>query len=187
MWPFNRKQDLIDEALQKHLDKDFLVVAAWNDAPPRKDLEDFEQIIGFRLPEDFRNFSCSKLGGLYVEAKETVWPRPKKYEAGPFWSFLYGFFVYSFSSKAPEWMSIQRQTEQFRSASNTTYVPCLKISMDADIFCLDGQGMLRRWEHETGEAPLQNKTFSQLVVQEIVELRKRKDQKVAESKNKQVQ
>jgi len=182
MWPFKKTQDSFDEALKANLDKDLSVFAAGDDAPKLKDIETFEQWVGFRLPEDFRNYSCSKLGGIYIDVKENVWPRPKKFEVAPFWSFLYGFFVHSFSSKCPEWMNIRLQTERFRAETHTSYVPCLKVIMDPNIYCFDERGTVRRWDHETGRAEPLDKTFTGVFEHELQELKKRKEQKLTESK-----
>ena len=182
MWPFTKPRDPFDEALKANLDKDFSVFAARDDAPKLKDIEAFEQWSGFRLPDDFRNYSCSKLGGIYVEVKDSVWPRAKKFEVGPFWTFLYGFFVYSFSPECPPWMNIRLETEKFRAGSKTLYVPCLKVMGDPDIYCFDERGLVRRWNHETGEAVPEDKTFTQVFEHEFSELKKRKVRKLAETK-----
>jgi hypothetical protein len=182
MWPFKKTRNSFNEALTANVDKDFSVFAAGDDAPTLKDIEAFEKWAGFRLPDDFRNYSCSKLGGIYVDVKESVWPRPKKFEVGPFWSFLYGFFVYGFSPNCPEWMNIRLQTEQFRAESQTRCVPFLKVTMDPDIYCFDEKGMARRWNHETREALSVDKTFTQIFEEEFAELKKRKERKLAESK-----
>ncbi|HXS67379.1 MAG TPA: SMI1/KNR4 family protein [Candidatus Polarisedimenticolia bacterium] len=182
MWPFKKPRDPFDEARTANIDKDFSVFAAGEDAPTLKDIEAFEKWAGFRLPDDFRKYSCSKLGGIYVEVKESVWPRLKKFEVAPFWSALYGFFVYAFSPNCPEWMNIRLQTEQFRAESQTNYMPFLKVMMDADIYCFDENGVARRWNHETLEALPVGKTFTQIFEEEFAELKKRKERKLAELK-----
>jgi hypothetical protein len=182
MWPFTKKPDAFAEALRAYIDKDFDVFTAGADAPNPKEIQDFETATGVRLPQDFRDYSTSRLGGAYVQAKEAVWPRPTEHQIAPFWSFLYGIFVFGFSRAIPESMDIRVQTELFRRESGTLYVPCLKRLMDPDIYCFDNEGILRRWDHETQEAAPQDLTFTQLFAQELAELRKRKDRKLAENK-----
>jgi hypothetical protein len=178
MWPFRKKSDAFQRAIDTHIDDDFAIFAAGEDAPNHADIEIFERSIGFRLPEDFRRYSCSPGGGVFVDAKPAIWPRTQT--AGAFWTFLTGLFVYGFSSNIPERMSIILQTETFRRESQTDYVPCLKILMDPDIYCFDRDGKLRRWHHETGDAPLQAKTFTEVFVAEIAELRRSKDRMVSQ-------
>jgi len=170
--------------LSKHIDKDFKIFPAGNDAPKEQTFSEFEDQIGFPLPDDFRMFSCSWLGGVYIEVKEEVWPRHKEYAVGPYWSFLYGMFVYALSPKAPDWMSIEGKIPWFREHTGTNYVPFLKLIGVADIYCFDEAGDVRRWDHETGEAPLQNKTFFEVFSYEVAELKGRKEQKKALLKSK---
>jgi len=56
----------------------------------------------------------------------------------------------------------------------------LKIVGNADVFCFDRDGKLRRWDHETGEAAVQERNFTELFAFEVAELRKLKDRKIAE-------
>jgi hypothetical protein len=178
-WPFRQNVDPFDQVLKLQNDEDFSLFACGADAPSESDIQAFESAIGVKLPDDFRRFSKSKLGGIYIEVKETIWPRAKALHVGPFWSFLYGMFVHGFGKDIPEWMDIRLATQQFRSESGTNYVPCLKIVGNADVFCFDSAGRLRQWDHETGEAELQNCTFTELFAKQVTELRKRKDQKKA--------
>ena len=78
----------------RHYDaKSFYVVACQGNEPSEADLAAFEASVGFRLPTEFRQFTMSPLGGLYIEVREELWPRPKGYDVGPFWSFLFGLKV----------------------------------------------------------------------------------------------
>jgi len=63
--------------------------------PSEKDIKSFEKRIGYSLPNDFKDFSMTWLGGLYVAAKEEIWPRAKAYDVAPFWTFLYGGYMSS--------------------------------------------------------------------------------------------
>lgn len=45
--------------------------------------------------------------GLYIEATEEIWPRPKQYDAGPFWSFLYGIRTFTPSMESEDWMRLE--------------------------------------------------------------------------------
>jgi len=165
--------------LNTHLDWDFMVFPAGNDAPSELVFKEFENQIGFQLPDEFRLFSCSNLGGIYVEVKESVWPRHKEYDVGPYWSFLYGMFVYSLSSASPEWMDLKAKTPWFREHTGTNYVPFLKLIGVADIYCFDELGKVRQWDHETGKSPEVGKSFFEVFSYEVAELKKRKEMKKA--------
>ncbi len=178
MWPFNSKSDF-DAVLRKNLDGDFSVFACGKGAPPESTIRDFEKEIGFSLPDDFREFSKSPLGGVYIEVKEGIWPRPKPYAVGPFWSFLYAMFTFAFGRDIPEWMDIRAQTREFRRDTRTALVPFLKIMGDADVYCFDERGTVRRWDHETGDAPALQMTFSEVFAFEVGELKERKERKKA--------
>ena len=71
----------------------YQVVACLGNEPNEADVAAFEAEVGFRLPDEFREFTMSGLGGLYMEVREQFWPRPKLYDVGPFWSFLFGLKV----------------------------------------------------------------------------------------------
>ena len=179
MGPSKRKSEY-DLILQKYIDADFSLFACGKDAPTESVIREFEHEIAFPLPQDFRAFSQSPLGGIYIDVKEHIWPRAKPYAVGPFWSFLYGIFVFGFGRAIPEWMDIRVHTREFRQNTKTTLVPFLKVLGDADVYCFDEQGAVRRWDHAIGEAPLVQKTFPQVFAHEVEQLRSRKDRKKAE-------
>jgi hypothetical protein len=180
MWPWRKNK--FEEIMRKHIDKDFSVFAAGENAPSKSVINDFEKSIGYSLPNDFKEFSTTKLGGVYIEVKEELWPRPKEFAIGPFWSFLYGLMVYGFGTEIPEMMDIRIQTKQFNEGKNGKYAPFLKIIGNADEYCFDENQLIRRWDHETGEMPVVEKTFTEVLSFEVEELRKRKDRKLAERK-----
>ena len=72
----------------------YQVVACKGNEPSEQDIKDFEQQYHRKLPDDFREFMMSQLGGLYMEVREEVWPRAKQFDIGPFWSFCRGIIVY---------------------------------------------------------------------------------------------
>lgn len=179
MWPFKRKSEY-DAILRKYIDGDFSLFACGKDAPTEIAIRDFELEVGFSLPDDFRAFAKSPLGGIYIDVKEEVWPRAKHYAAGPFWSFLYGMFIFGFGKDITDWMDIRVHTREFRRNTQTALVPFLKVLGDADLYCFDEQGAVRRWDHETGNAPSTQKAFPEVLAHEVEGLRKRKDRKKAE-------
>ena len=57
----------------RHYDQQsFLVVACQGNEPTEDDVAAFEGRAGFPLPDDFRTFMMSPLGGLYMEVWEEL-------------------------------------------------------------------------------------------------------------------
>jgi hypothetical protein len=111
---FFLRKDPIKQALDANLDGDFSVFACGANAPREDVIRSFEARLGYSLPKDFRKFSMSPYGGIYIEVKEAIWPKTKPYEVGQFWSFLRGMMTYGFASDTPEWMRWLRFEEIYR-------------------------------------------------------------------------
>jgi len=171
--PFDFKKMLL-----KYIDDDFSLFACGEDAPRREVLNKFEERYKIKLPNDFKDYSVSPLGGLSIEVKEHIWPRPKQLEVGPFWSFLYGLEVFGFATDIPEWMDITIQTDTFTTQTNKDYVPFMKIIGDADVYCFNKKGIIYRWDHELDVFNKVNKSFIELLEYETAELRSRKNKKI---------
>jgi hypothetical protein len=165
--------------LQRHLEQEqYQLIACGANAPTVEEIDSFALQVGARLPFEFVDFSVSRIGGLYVAVKEELWPRPKPYDVGPFWSMLYGMYVYGFAAGIPDFMNIRIQTAAFRQQSGTNLVPCIKIIGDANLYGFDPEGTLFQWDHETGESVPVKKTFLETLEFEIAELAKRKVKKL---------
>lgn len=159
--------------------RSFQVVACMGNEPSEQDVVAFEQCIGFRLPAEFREFTMSPLGGLYMEVREHLWPRAKEFDVGPFWSFCFGLKVFGIAKDIPEWLDIRVQYEEFKKEGLGELVPFLQIEGDADRYCFVQSGEIVTWKHEEAEdrSPL-NVGFSDLLLAEIDELEIRKNRKV---------
>jgi hypothetical protein len=157
----------------------FYVVACQGNEPREADVAAFEADVGFRLPGEFREFTMSPLGGLYMEVREELWPRPKLYDVGPFWSFLYALKVFGIAEGIPEWLDIREQYKEFKAEGFADLVPFLQLVGDADKYCFDSAGRIIRWSHEEPEnrepEPI---AFSDLLMREIHELEERKDRRI---------
>jgi len=176
---FFRKKYDYSGMLKKHLDQDFTLTACGKDAPGKKVIKAFEKEFKMCLPEEFKAFSTSPLGGIYIDVKESIWPRPKELEVAPFWSFLYAVIVYGFAKDIPDWMNIRREAEEFNKDVNPDYFPFLKIIGDADVYCFDRTGLIYRWDHELDEFNKIEMGFNELLEFEVSELKERKEQKKA--------
>ena len=155
------------------------VVACKGNEPSEADVAAFEADVGFRLPEEFREFTMSGLGGLYMEVREEFWPRPKLLEVGPFWSFLYGLKVFGIAHGIPEWLDIRVQYREFKAEGFPDLVPFLQLVGDADKCCFDAGGRIVRWSHDEPESrEIEDMSFGDLLMHEIRQLEERRDRKI---------
>lgn len=77
-----------------HDKQTYQVIACMGNEPSEQGIKAFEKEYNTNLPADFREFTMSPLGGLYMEVREDIWPEAKLYDVGPFWSFCRGIIVY---------------------------------------------------------------------------------------------
>lgn len=167
--------------------KAFTVVACRGHEPSEQDVAAFEAGVGFRLPDEFREFTMSSLGGLYVEVKEALWPRPKEYEVGPFWTLQYAVRVYGLADTIPDWLDIRVRFERLKAVGCPGLVPFLQLECDADMYCFNSAGRIVRWKHEDVEAPDPiDMTFSRLLLSELRELEKRMADRVRLDRGEEV-
>ncbi len=164
----------------RHYDREtYEVFACQGNEPTDDDIVDFEREVGYRLPDDFREFTKSSLGGLYMAVREELWPRPKPYAVGPFWSFLYGLNVFGIATDIPDWLDIRVRWRQFRDQAWADLIPFLQRIGDADAYCFNTDGQIVEWSHdEPDERRVVDMTFPDLLLQEIHELDERKNRKI---------
>lgn len=157
----------------------YYAVACRGHEPSENDIAAFEASVGFRLPEEYREFTMSSLGGLYLEVREELWRRAKEFDVGPFWSFLYGIKVFGIAEDIPDWLDLRVKYREFCESGVNGLVPFLQLVGDADCFCFDSAGAIIRWSHaEPEERRTLAITFSELLMREIEELEIRKQCKV---------
>ncbi len=159
----------------------FNVVACQGQEPSEADVAAFERTVGFRLPDDFRTFTKSPLGGLYVEVKEQLWPRPTEHDAdGPLWSFLYGLKVFGIAAQMPPWLDLRTQYDEFTANGAGGLVPFFQLVTAANAYCFDSAGRIIAWTpddpHARRVVPM---TFPDLLMREILELEERKTMKLS--------
>lgn len=169
----------IDVYFRNYDKKSYEVFSQQGAEPNAADVAGFESRIGFSLPAEFREFAVHPLGGLYMAVKEELWPRARAYEIGPFWSFLYGLMVYSFSPQAPDWLQMSSAWRQMSDAGYPQFVPFLKVIGDPDPYCFTSDRKIVIWRHETPtEVEEVTKSFSEVLMFEILELEGRKERRV---------
>jgi hypothetical protein len=157
----------------------FGVFSCQGSEPTERDLSEFERSAGFSLPEEFRKFTVSPLGGLYMEVHEELWPRPVEFQVGPFWSFLYGLKVFGISVDIPAWLDIRVQHDELKAAGFIGLVPFLQVVGDANKYCFAADGSIILWDHEQPDVgEHRDITFSELLMEEIADLEERKSRKI---------
>jgi hypothetical protein len=171
------RQDQTKKILDKYLDEDFACFASGDAAPSKSALAALAKRLGVQFPDEFIQHSTSEWGGIYIEVKEEIWPRPKPYEVGPFWSFLYAMFIYGISAEIPDWMNLELAADEFRTDTGHQMVPFLKIVGDANVYCFDANGKIVCWDHETDEFEKIDKSFFNLFEDEVRELKARKEKR----------
>lgn len=171
--------DQIDSYFRNYDKKSYEVFSQQGDEPSTADVLDFESRIGFCFPDEFREFAVHPLGGLYVAVKEELWPRPRKYEVGPFWSFLYGLMIYALSRQAPDWLQMGPAWGRMCDAGYPQFVPFLKVIGNPDPYCFTPDQKIIIWRRETpAEVEEVAKSFSEVLMFEIRELERRKERRV---------
>ncbi len=157
----------------------FEVVACQGNEPTESEVTTFEAVIGFRLPDEFREFTMSPLGGLYIAVREELWPRPQAFQVGPAWSFAYGLKVFGIATAIPDWLDIREQYRHLSAEGYPELVPFLQVECDANRYCFDRSGRISKWDHEQpDERELLPVSFSELLLSEIQDLEHRRDRKV---------
>ena len=70
---------------------------------------------------------------------------------------------------------------KFQATTGLAAAPVLQIVGNADIFCVDSEGHILAFDHETNTLELLNLSFWELFEREITELKDRKVKKVSGS------
>ena len=128
------------------------VFAQQGSEPTEDDVAAFEAHVGFRLPDHVRDLLLHPLGGLYVEASESLWPHARELDVGPFWTFLRGVQAYSLSPEAPDFLSMRVAHDELAAAGTDGLVPVLRVLGDPDRHCVDADGRIVLWRHDDPDA-----------------------------------
>jgi len=172
-------KDRTEEIINLIWDRDeYELVAAGKDAPSKKMVKGVASKYGVRVPADYLAHVVGPWGSPYLVVRENIWPRHKAGDVGPFWSFLYGVFVYAYSEEAPDWMQIGGAAQKFLQMGHRV-LPIVKVIGDADVYCLDRDGKIQRWKHELDSFEAFDGTFFDLLEHEFKELDGRRKRKKA--------
>ncbi len=158
--------------LEEHLDDDFVVLFAPEPPPPPGVIAAFGAQIGCALPDDFTALLGSEANGLYVEAKETAWPRR---QGGRFWMLQHALLTFGLDGGLPDWVELRAEVARFRAQTQTTLTPCMRTIGSNDPYCFDGGGALLRWDHEERRSAPVGTSFFEALAEELRTLRANKD------------
>lgn len=135
-------KERIYESLTRLDNEVFRSVAAGADAPSDADMRDYESLVGFQLPEEFRELTLSELGGLYTEVREDCWPRPEPFHTGPAWTLCYGIKILGISRSIPRWLDLRAQTQDAQDRGVLDFAPCLQTIYDSQLYGFDSEGVI---------------------------------------------
>ncbi len=170
-------EDQTEAILGRHLDSDFRVFPMAETKTTAAQIEAIGRKYGIAYPPELVAHICGRFPGMFVEVKEEIWPRPKLYEAGPFWSFLYAVHTFTSAPESEDWMRLDSTAESFQSGTGLVAGPILRVVGDADLYCVDADGRLVQFDHEANSLEPIPLNFWQLLEREIAELHARKVQK----------
>jgi hypothetical protein len=174
--PKDRTEEIINLIWNR---EEYSMFAAGEDAPNKQTVKGIGERYGVKVPKDYLAHATGPWGSPYLEVKEEFWPRHSAGDVGPFWSFLYGLWVYAYSDKAPDWMQIWGAANEFREMGHDV-LPIMKVIGDADVYCLNAQGQIVRWSHEEDIFNPFDGGFFDLLRYEFLELDERRQKKKAE-------
>lgn len=158
----------------------YQVIACMGNEPSEQDIKDFENQYGIKLPVDFREFTMSPLGGMYMEVREELWPRARQYDVGPFWSFCRGIIVYGIADGIPDFLDIRVKTKELHDNGFKDFIPFLSVAGNGDeIYCFDKDNNIVLLNYYlTGEKTPEEGSFSECLLKQIEELEERKNMKL---------
>jgi hypothetical protein len=159
--------DQTEDILARHLNGDFRVFPMAEGRISASQAAAVSKRLGVQFPPDLVAHLCGRFPGVQVEAKEEVWPRPRKFDVGPFWTFLYAIRTYSAADTSEDWMRLEVVGSKFKQDTGLPVIPILQRVGDANCYCVGLHGELFEFDHETRAlAPVEG-TFFQLFEREI--------------------
>jgi hypothetical protein len=167
------------EILSKYFDRDFTAYPMAEGTVSPGQVDAVAAKLGVVYPPELRAHVLGRFPGIYVEVKEAVWPRPKPFEVGPFWSFLYALHSYTPAPASEDWMRLDYAGAAFQDETGLHAAPILRVVGDADLYCVDAKGEIVRYDHELNQLSPVGLDFWGLFDREMAELHGRKLRKAA--------
>lgn len=149
----------------------YRVMAGGRNAVTEVRLAEFEKALDFRFPAPFREFTLSALGGLYIEVREEIWPRPAvSDERG--WRDHYGLKIFGLCAPIPEWLDLREEIMGLPEEEGDL-IPFMAVVGSDDRYCYDLDGTILRWSPDGTRQP-EALEFADLVMRELRELETRR-------------
>lgn len=156
--------------LERHLTRDFIVFPMAEQPSAASEVYTVAKSLGVSLPLEVVSHMSGRFPGIFVEAKEEIWPRPKELDVGPFWSFLYGLHTYTVSRQTKEWMRMEAVGQRFKQETGLCAVPVLRVVGDANVYCVGKVGEMLRFDHELGTLDAVEGSFFEVFEREVAAL-----------------
>lgn len=135
--------------------------------PSQRDIGAFEQTVGFKLPEVFREFMLS-FGCFAIMAQPEIAdraPPPVGVRIGT------GIRVFGVVAGRSSQLAIDTGYDGFRRHTGESgRVPFLQVGDDPDVFCFDQSGTITRWDHRARVFRPVDLSFPQLLLRELRDL-----------------
>jgi hypothetical protein len=146
-------------------------MAGGRGAPSETRLDAFEKNLDCRLPQEFREFTLSPLGGLYVEVLEDLWPRSEPSSESS--CLQYGLKVFGLAAPIPEWLDLREEILRLPEAEGDL-IPFMARTGTDDRYCFDLDGQIVFWSARDGDREVSSLSFYSLLRQELAELERRR-------------
>ncbi len=175
-----RPSDRTEEIASRRLDGDFVAYPLGEGRPTEAMTRAVAAELGVKFPDAFVAHVCGWLPGVFLLARETVWPSPKPLDVGPFWTFRNGLQTFTPLRESEDWMRLDVVGRDFQARTGLAATPILKIRNDANLFCVDPAGDLFEFDHEENSLTPLNLDFWELFEREVEALVERKNRWVRE-------
>jgi len=169
--------DRTTDILNKHLTGDFRVFPLAERKCTITEIREIEKEVAVTFSPEMIAHLCGQFPGIYIEAREEIWPRPKAYDVAPFWSFLYAIHTYTAVSKSDDWMRLDYAATEFQKKTGIVAAPVLSIKGDANVYCVDANSKIVRFDHELNTVEPVDLGYFELLDREVSELCNRTERK----------
>ncbi len=179
-------EDRTLELMEKYLDGDYKVSPMAPYKSTIDDIKNIEKELGIAFPDEYiahllgENDEILGNRGVYIEVKEDIWRRPKLYDVAPFWSFMYGFHTFTACKESADWMRLDIEGKNFMEDTGIKAVPILKIVSDSNLYCVDENKQIVKYNHDENIVENTNMNFWEIFEFELQELSERKEKKLAQ-------
>lgn len=160
----------------------YRLMASGRSAPSPERFDAFEDSIDFEFPADFRELSLSPLGGLSFRVCEDLWPEPKG-EGTEDWHHLYGVNVFGIAIGVPAWLDLRQELAAL-PPEETDLVPFMGRGGELHRYCFDLDHQIVRWCPITGKREVIQRSFYELLLEEIKALEERRERYIESARTK---